>query len=252
MWDKTALEVQRFVSYFMLIVFAPVIYALFYWRYRYSTHELGEVRRRYREIRRQHPGAMLLCTNHLTLIDSIVQGAILNSMGGYLAHVSALPWNLPEFKNFNHSLRWRLTCYLGRCIPVTRGASKEDSQRVQAKMRHVLERGDIISIFPEGKRSRNSRVDDVDFSYASGQLLRMVPEATVLCVYMRGLKFGGFANWPTNHDKFFVDLEVIKPVSEFNGLRETRDLSTQIVAQLKTMEDRFFASPLASSYSSGQ
>ncbi|NNF16977.1 MAG: hypothetical protein HKN70_09530 [Gammaproteobacteria bacterium] len=245
MWDKAALETQRIVSYFLLIVFAPVIYALFYWRYQFSAHELSEVRRRYREIRQQHPGAMLLCTNHLTLIDSIVQGAILNSMGGYLMHVSALPWNLPEFKNFNHSFIWRLTCYLGRCIPVTRGASREESQRAQDKMRYVLERGDIISIFPEGKRSRSGRVDDNDYSYASGALLRMVPDATVLCVYLRGMKFGGFADWPNRSERFFVDLEVIKPKSALKGLRETRDLATQIVSQLKTMEDRFFASPLA-------
>ena len=188
---------------------------------------------------------MLLCSNHLTLIDSIVQGVVLNSLARYLVSVSALPWNLPERKNFDKSLSWRLTCYLGRCIPVTRGASKEEGRRSQEKMRYVLERGDIISIFPEGTRSRSGRIDSGGASYGSGQLLRMVPEATVLCVYMRGLKHGGFADFPATGEKFYFDLEVIRPTSEHKGLRQTRDYSRQIITHLKAMEDRFYASALA-------
>ncbi len=240
-WDKAALELQRLVSYGLLVVFGPVIHLLFRYRFRYSAQDLAGVRRRYRAIRRQHGGAMLLCTNHLTLVDSIVQGVILNPLGRYLAHVSALPWNLPERKNFNHAVSWRIACYLGRCIPVTRGASKDQARRVQAKMKHVLERGDIISIFPEGKRSRSGRVDDEDFSYGAGELLRMAPQTTVVCVYLRGLDAGGFGDWPQRGERFFVDLQVIEPRSESTGMRQARDLSRQIVHQLKLMEDRFLA-----------
>jgi 1-acyl-sn-glycerol-3-phosphate acyltransferase len=244
-WDKAALEIQRLVSYCLLVVFGPVIHAIYRFRFRYSAHDLASVRRRFREIRRQHPGPMLLCSNHLTLIDSIVQGVILNSLLRYLTHISALPWNLPERKNYEKSLAWRLTCYLGRCIGVTRGAASAEGRRSQEKMRYVLKRGDIISIFPEGTRSRNGRVEDVDFSYGSGQLLRMVPESTVLCVYMRGLKSGGFADFPATGERFFLDMEVIEVRSDKKGLRQTRDFSRQIIAQLKAMEDRFFASALA-------
>jgi 1-acyl-sn-glycerol-3-phosphate acyltransferase len=243
--DKAVLEIQRLVSYFLLAVFGPIIHGIYRFRFGYSAHDLRAVRSRYAQIRREHPGPILLCTNHLTLIDSIVQGVILNSLPRYLIHVSALPWNLPERKNFDKSLAWRLTCYLGRCIPVTRGASKEESRRVQEKMRYVLNRGDIISIFPEGTRSRSGRVDAQEFSYGSGQLLSMVPEATVLCVYLRGTREGGFAHFPAYGERFYVDLEVIKPTSDNSGMRRSRDYSRQIVHQLQSMEERFFASELA-------
>lgn len=243
--DKAALEIQRYLSYFMLIIFGPVIHGLYRLKYRFSARDVAQVRARFRQIRRDHPGPMLLCSNHLTLIDSIVQGVILNSLGTYLTRVSALAWNLPERKNFDHDLGWRLTCYLGRCIPVTRGASTEESRRVQDRMRYVLERGDIISIFPEGKRSRSGRVDDQDFSYGTGQLLRMVPQATVLCVYMRGMKKGGFANFPAKGEHFYLDLDVLHPSTELKGLRATRDLSRQVIDKIKNMEERFFASDLA-------
>lgn len=247
-WDKAVLEIQRLVSYLLLVVFGPVIHGIYRLRFGYSAHDLDAVRKRYAQIRREHPGPILLCTNHLTLIDSIVQGVILNSLPRYLMHVSALPWNLPERKNFDKSLAWRLTCYLGRCIPVTRGASKEQSKRVQEKMRYVLQRGDIISIFPEGTRSRSGRVNAEEFSYGSGQLLSMVPDATVLCVYLRGTREGGFADFPARGERFYVDLAVIEPQSRHSGMRQSRDFSRQIVDQLLSMEERFFASELATGH----
>jgi len=218
--DKAGLELQRLVSFFLMFVFGPIIHGLYHVRFRYSAHDTAGVRKKFAQIRRDHPGPILLCTNHLTLIDSIVQGVILNSLLRYMTRVSALPWNLPERKNFDKSLAWRLTCYLGRCIPVTRGASQEESRRVQNKMTYVLQRGDIISIFPEGTRSRSGRIDPDEFSYGPG----------------------GFAHFPATGERFYLDMEVIKPVSDKKGLRQTRDYSQQIVAHLITMEERFFSS----------
>ena len=241
--DKAALELQRILSFLLLFIFGSVCVVLFRVRFRYSAVDLKGLRRRYREIRQQHPGAMLLCTNHLTLIDSIVQAVMLCPLHRYLTNVSALPWNLPERKNFNHAFLWRLACYLGRCIPVTRGGTSEESRRTQARMKYVLNRGDIIAIFPEGKRSRTGLVDDEDFSYGTGHLMQLVPEATVLCVYLRGLNAAGFRDWPKNGERFHVDLQVLHPKTEMKGRRAVRDLSRQIVTQLKTMENNFLALP---------
>lgn len=238
---RAALELQRLVSFALLFVFAPVIVALYRWRWHYSAIDLAGVRRRFAQLRRDHPGPLLLCTNHLTLIDSIIQGVLLYPMHRYLTQVSALAWNLPERKNFNQNLAWRLTCYLGRCIPVTRGGTKEQRQIAQDSMRFVLERGDAIAIFPEGTRSRSGRIDPEEFSYASGQLYGMVPEATVVCIYLRGTTQGGFADFPPSRERFYLDMAVIKPQSEAKGLRQARDVSRQIIAKLVDMEKHYFA-----------
>jgi hypothetical protein len=239
--NRMALRMQRLLSYLGLVVFGPVVLALFRFRFKFSAHELAQVRARYGALRAAHPGPLLICSNHLTLIDSIIQTVLLASLWGYLRHPAALPWNLPEAKNFHHNWRWRLVCYLGRCIPVQRGASREHAALAQARMRYVLDRGDAIAIFPEGKRSRDGRVDDRDFSYGVGQLLNQNPDAKVLCVYLRGMRFGGFADFPRMGERFYLQLQMVAPQSGSQGLRRARDLSAQVVARIKAMEAEYFA-----------
>jgi len=219
----------------------PVLKLLSRYYFHYRIDDLREIRDQYRDLQRQSEGALLVCTNHLTFIDSLIQGVILNSMWGYLSDFSSLPWNLPESTNFEHSLAYRVICYLGKSIPVTRRASSEQSRRSMSKMQYVLERGDNISVFPEGKRSRDGRVDVEDFSYGAGQLLANSPETRVLCVYMRGMKFGGFAEFPPKGEEFTLRMALFEPKSELKGLRWVRDVSTQIVGQLKVMEDEYFS-----------
>jgi 1-acyl-sn-glycerol-3-phosphate acyltransferase len=239
--NRMALRVQRLLSYLGLIVFGPVVLGLYHFRFRFSAHDLRQVRARYRALRAAHPGPLLICSNHLTLIDSIVQSVLLGSVWGYLRHPAALPWNLPEARNYYHNWRWRLVCYLGRCIPVQRGASREQAALAQARMRYVLDRGDAIAIFPEGKRSRDGRVDDRDFSYGVGQLLNQMPDAKVLCIYLRGMRFGGFADFPRIGERFYLQLQMLAPQSASQGLRRARDLSAQVIARLKAMEAEYFA-----------
>lgn len=238
---RAALRVQRALSYLGLVIFAPFILALYRFRFRYSAQGLRQIRAEYRALRAAHPGPWLICSNHLTLIDSIVQAVLLSSFWDYLRHPSALPWNLPEATNFNHRLTWRIVCYLGRCIPVQRGASREEAKLAEARMQYVLSRGDAICIFPEGKRSRDGRVDDRDFSYAVGQMLNRTPDANVLCIYLRGMRFGGFADFPKIGERFYLRLQMLTPQSASHGLRRARELSGQIVGRIKAMEADYFA-----------
>lgn len=236
-----ALRAQRAISYICFALFGPVLVGLFRFRFRFSAHRIDAVRAQYRALRAAHPGPLLICSNHLTLIDSIIQAIVLGSLWDYLRHPTSLPWNLPEVKNFYHRWHWRLVCYLGRCIPVQRGGSAEQARSAQARMRHVLALGDAIAIFPEGKRSRDGRVDDRDFSYGVGQLLNQVPEAAVLCVYLRGMRHGGFADFPAPGERFYVQLRMCTPRSVEQGRRRARELSAQVIAQLKAMEADYFA-----------
>lgn len=185
-------------------------------------------------------GPVIVCTNHLTLIDSIIQAVTLKSTPGYLLNFSAMPWNIPEKSNFYHKKSWRMVCYLGKCIPVQRMSGSQNAKKSLAKMSYVLNLGDVISLFPEGTRSRSGRIDDTDFSYGTGELLKDFKEATVICVYMRGRKNGGFADFPEKNQSFYFSLKSFSPVSEQSGLRRVRDLSTQIIQQLKQMELEYF------------
>jgi 1-acyl-sn-glycerol-3-phosphate acyltransferase len=237
---RLALRVQRALSYAGFVLFGPVLMALYRFRFRFSAHAVKQIRAEYRALRAAHPGPLLICSNHLTLVDSIIQAVVLGSLWDYLKHPASLPWNLPEVKNFYQRWSWRLVCYLGRCIPVQRGASPQQAKLAQARMHYVLDRGDAIAIFPEGKRSRDGRVDDRDFSYGVGQLLNQIPKAQVLCVYLRGMRFGGFADFPKIGERFYLQMQMLSPQSAAQGLRRARDLSAQVVARIKAMEADYF------------
>src|SRR5690606_37039046 len=104
-----------------------------------------------------------------------------------------------------------------------------------------------VSIFPEGGRSRTGRVDTENFAYGVGQLLLAVPEARVLCVYLRGRKQTGHSDWPQRGDEYAVDLEVFRPATVEQGLRGARDLATQVVQKLAEMERRHLGSSATTS-----
>src|SRR5690606_18124629 len=102
--------------------------------------------------------------------------------GLYFRHFRLLPWNVPEKANFSGTLLWNVTSFLGKCVYVQRGGPRHEVRRTLGRLVHLLRSGDVVSIFPEGGRSRTGRVDTENFAYGVGQLLLAVPEARVLCV----------------------------------------------------------------------
>lgn len=238
--DKILLIIQGAVSHCLFLFLGPFVFLLFRYKFKYKVKNLNGARKRYRQILRDKKGPVILCTNHLTLIDSVIQAIIINSLGGYFLNFSSFPWNLPEKSNYYHKPLWRIFCYLGKCIPVQRMTGAANTKKTMAQIQYVLSRGDVISIFPEGTRSRTGIIDDQNFSYGTGEILKNMKLATVICIYLRGSRNGGFANFPDKNELFHIEIESFNPVSEYTGLRKVKDLSTQIIHQLKNMEAKYF------------
>lgn len=243
---KLNLEIQRAASRCLFVFFGSLMHVLFHFKFKYKVENLKKLRKEYKKLLREAKGPVLICTNHLTLIDSIIQAVILGSISSYFFNFKNLPWNLPEKTNFYHKFHWRLICYLGKCIPVIRKASPKEAKESTDKMLYVLERGDVISIFPEGKRSRTGLVDNVDFSYGTGQLLKSNPNTSVLCIYMRGKNHGGFGNFPRVGEDFYFKMKMIKPESNLKGLRKVRELSVQVINEIKSLEEEYFENEVSS------
>ena len=237
---KLNLKLQRAASRCLFVVFGSFISLLFKYKFKYKVNNTKELRKEYKRLIKETKGPILVCTNHLTLIDSIIQATTLASITDYLLDFRLLPWSLPEKTNFYHKFHWRMVCYLGKCIPVIRKASPKEAKESTLKMRYVLEDGGLISIFPEGKRSRTGLVDNEDYSYATGQLLKSYPRANVLCIYMRGIKNGRFGSFPDKGEEFYLSMKMINPNSQEKGLRKVRDISKQIIGQIKSMEEDYF------------
>ena len=95
-------------------------------------------------------------------------------------------------------------------------------------------------IFPEGGRSRTSRVEVDDAAWGIGRIVSALPGCRVACVYMRGHKQETWSQAPARGDVLDVDVVCIEPKSDAKGVRRSRDFSRQIVAQLASMERTYF------------
>jgi len=235
--------VQRAVGFCLAPLWVPSITFLLRYVGRYRIDGLEAARREYRRVvaeAAERKATLLICANHLTLIDSFLIAWALGSATWYLRHYSALPWNVPERRNFAISLWQRSWTYVMKCLPITRGGNRGDVARVLAEFAYVVSRGDVGLLFPEAGRSRSGRVDLDAAAVGVGRIIRSLPGCEVLCVYLRGRHQQTFSDFPVRGERFAVALELVRPRTEHPGLRGSRDLARQVVGMLAQMEKRLF------------
>jgi hypothetical protein len=221
-----------------LWVGASVLVMRFWFRYRIAGVEA--VRERYRAIRAQSDAPMLVCANHLTLVDSFIVAWALGSGLYWVTHPDELPWNTPERTNFGRTRFARMLIFLAKCIPITRGGAREDVAGVLDRVRYLLQRGETALIFPEAGRSRSGRVEESNAAWGVGRIVGAVEGCRVLCVYMRGRAQETWSDYPAKGDTMDVTLACIEPKSDAKGIRRSRDIGQQIVRQLQCMEGDYF------------
>jgi len=237
---RLALALQREITRLL----SPVSFLLIWVALRvvggYRCEGLAESRRQYRAIVKRSDAPMLVCANHLTLIDSFLITWALGSPFWFMLHFSAVPWNVPERLNFAARPWQRALIYVLKCIPIQRGGKRAEAAHVLALVAHLLRSRDTALIFPEGGRSRSGRVDPEAAATGVGRVIRSVPGCRVLCVYLRGRKQEGYSAVPLRGDRFDVSLREIEPKTDFDGLRGSRDLVRQVVRTLHEMEREHF------------
>ena len=237
--DRLVLGVQRAVGRLLAPVWVPLLVVLMRYRMGWGIQGAEVVRREYRDLVAAG-GPILVCANHLTLVDSALVAWALGSPAWYLAHYAALPWNVPERRNFTESIGSRVLVWLMKCVPVTRGGDRAEVAAVLGRLTHLLVRGETVLLFPEGGRSRSGRVDEESATYGVGRLLGSVPGCRVLCVYVRGERQEGFSDLPARNQRFRARCETVRPTSGWTGLRGARDVSQQIVRTLVRLEQQHF------------
>lgn len=240
------LALQAFLSRLVQPFLYPVYILLLRYVLAYRVPDLKSVRRSIREaLKRHRKQPLLICPNHLTMIDSVILMWAITPWWHAFWDYRYFPWNTPEKTNYAHIPVLRLFAYLGKCVAVVRQAPKEQTRRFLAKIRALLLRGHSLMIFPEGKRSRDGRVDTRNFAYGTGKIVddlqRLGSQPRILCVYLRGVGQETYGTIPRKGETFYVDFRVMEPESAYRGLRAQRDISRQIVETLAEMEDAFFS-----------
>ena len=233
-------RVQRAVGWAFAPLWIPIAPLILRYRYGYRLADAAATRRAFARIRAESSAPLLVCANHLTLIDSFLIAWALAPGWRYVVDFDALPWNTPEETNFARTTTARVLVYLAKCIPIRRGGSRENVAGVLDRIRYLLERGEIALLFPEGGRSRTGRVSTENAAWGVGRVVGAVEGCRVLCVYMRGDAQETWSDYPARGDRMRVSLSCIEPKSDARGARRARDLAWQIVAQLARMEEEHF------------
>lgn len=238
---RLALVCQREVGRWLGIAWIPIVaFILKYWM-RYRIRDVGTLRRRYRAMVRSSDGPILICANHLTMVDSALVAWALGGSWWYVLNYRRMPWNLPEYHNFANRWSNRVAAWIAKCVPIVRGGARRHVSGVLNKIQHVLGRGETALIFAEGGRSRTGRVQPESAAHGVGRVIASVRDCRALCVYLRGDRQHSWSRVPARGDSFYVDFEVIEPRSEHSGIRRSRDLAQQVVSHLQRMEERYFA-----------
>ncbi len=208
---------------------------------RYRVPDLSRLRAEFAALDRGRRGPLLVCANHITLVDSLVIQWALAPGWRLLVRPRWFIWNLPDRHNISATWFLRTLGYLGKCVPVLREGPPEEARRTLEKVAFLLARGQSVLVFPEGGRSRIGHVDLDRVMYGVGRMLQQAPGARVLCVYARGIGQREHSDYPRPGETFFVRLSAFAPSTAHQGIRADRDLAMQIVGRLVEMEQEYFA-----------
>lgn len=183
----------------------------------------------------------IICSNHLTLIDSMIitwaMCPILSAAGNF----KRVPWHMPEFANFAKNLPLKIMCYLGKSIYVKRGGGSGDRRKSMDQVHWLLNENHTFCMFPEGGRSRTGRVEADSVTYSVGELIQLHPKARVLCVYMRGDAQQSWGKWPTLGDTIEADISELIFETPEAGRKGARDMSVKIIDELIKLESEYLA-----------
>jgi 1-acyl-sn-glycerol-3-phosphate acyltransferase len=238
--DHLSLDVQRWVGRLLAPLWVPLCSALMRWGFGWRIEGARAVRREYQRLRRESSAPLLVCANHLTMLDSFVVATALGAPWWYVLHYSALPWNTPAREHFASTWWRRALVYLMKCIPVERGGDRRAVGATLERLIHVMRRGEVGLVFPEGGRSRTGRVDTSAVTYGVGRVVKALPGCRVACVYLRGDHQHSWSARPVRGERFQARLQVLDPKTDQRGLRGSLDIASQILARLADMERGYF------------
>jgi hypothetical protein len=239
--ERRALARQRLVGRLLAPVWVPAAAAVLRFGAGWRIEGARQARERYRRLRAEAAAPLLVCANHLTLVDSFLVAAALGSPAFFVRRYDSLPWNVPEAANFAATWWSRALIYLMKCVLVRRGGERREAALVLSRLAHLMRAGEAALLFPEGGRSRTGRVDVESAAYGVGRLVKALPGCLVLCVYLRGADQATWSDFPRRGERFRVEVSLYEPKPDAPGLRGSREIARGILARLAEMEVRVLA-----------
>ena len=239
--ERFGLWLQRVVSRITSFFWIPASVFTMRFLLGYRIRNASSLRKRFRKLIRESDAPVLICANHLTMVDSMLVAWALGGPWWSILNFRWVPWNLPEVTNFASGGLASVATWLTKCIPIRRGGRREDVSSVLRRVQHLLSRGETALVFAEGGRSRTGRVEPDRVAHGMGRIAASVNGCKALCVYLRGDRQNTWSMLPVVGDSFYVDIDMFEPSSDSSGIRRSRDYARQIGERLARMEEKYFA-----------
>jgi len=238
--ESRALERQRLVGRILAPLWVPLCVGIMRFGFRWRIEASSEARRAFAKARRDPEIPVLVCANHLTMLDSALIAWALAPAWKQVAHYAFLPWNTPARETFASTWWKQALTWIMKCLPMQRGGDRRSVGAVLKRVIYLTGRGDVALIFPEGGRSRSGRVNTEAVTYGVGRVVNAFPGCQVVCVYLRGRTQETWSARPKFGETFRVSVECFEPKTDYRGLRGSVDISGQILSRLAAMERRHF------------
>lgn len=231
-------HIQRWIGLLAMVPFCGLLILMIKWYFKFKIENHAELRKLYRQLTRDRT-PLMICANHLTYIDSILMIYAFANHWRYTFNYRLLSWNLPALE-YSKVFFFRLVGLTAKCIFIDRGGSPTHHREILDVVRYWLERGEPVTIFPEGKRSRIGRFDDRKLAYGIGKIISHMKECRVLCVYMRGDRQDEYSNFPKKGSRFRLSTELLHLRPQGNPRENVSIITRQIADQIKKMEEEYF------------
>lgn len=237
--DVRRMRIQAGVGFILLL---PVTFLFAFsmrWIAGYRIPSMKKMRALYRELT-STPGPIVICSNHLTYIDSCLIIWALASNPWYLFHYRYFTWNVPAADYFKNLL-FRTVGYVSKCIFIRRDGFRQDLTSMFSKLHYLLTHGQVVTIFPEGTRSRTGKFRRDRITSGVGMLVQSVENCRVLCLYLRSDKQTRYSSYPPRNSTFYLDAKVIEPKVTESGKAGADAIAGQIGDCIQLMEKKYVA-----------
>jgi len=238
--EERSLALHHYVAWVNFLWFGSLYVLVLRFVARYRIRNPAQLRNKVKLLMseaEQRP--IIICSNHLTLIDSMIITWAICPMVFALQNFKRVPWHMPEFANFAKNFLLKAMCYLGKSIYVKRGGGAKERRKSMDQVHWLLNNGHTFCMFPEGGRSRSGRVQSDSATYSVGELIQQHPNAKILTMYIRGDAQKTWGKWPAFGSWIEADIRELKITEIESGRKGARDIAIRIIEELIKLETEY-------------
>ncbi|MBX9768022.1 MAG: 1-acyl-sn-glycerol-3-phosphate acyltransferase [Bdellovibrionales bacterium] len=217
-----------------LILVGPIYFTLRYLMGHKFLH-LKECRQQYTELINSGRG-FLVCSPHWTYADPFLLVVVLSPFWKLFSEYRRVPWNLAQMKYVTHPFYF-LIYYFLKCLPVSRGADPEARAATYEFGQFLLKNGQVLIIFPEGRRSEGTEIDTGRPAFGIDRIAGPTPEVDLMCIYLRGnhqVKKSSFPAFGSTYDLRW-DVSTAAQLQQSNP--ETKSVAIGALKKLSAIEN---------------